>query len=78
MLKCAFNKVAYTTAWVLNICSERLMYVRFTFCFWGKFDSESKSKAFVRIVVLRIQAILASMCTLKFFTENADYPTFIY
>ena len=49
------------------MCSERLMY-----------DSDSKSEVFVRIAVLKIQIILRSISTVKFFTENADYPTFIY
>ena len=65
-------------AWVLSICPERLMYVQFTFCGWGKFYSDSKSEVFVRIAIQRIQAILGSMSTVKFCTYIVDYPAFIY
>ena len=50
------------------MCYERLMYVQFTFRAWGKFDSDSKNEVLVRIAVLRIQAILRSMSTVKFCT----------
>ena len=79
MLQCAFNKVACTSAWVLSICSERLMYVQFTFCVsWGRFNSDFKSEDIVGIAVLKIEKILRSMSTVKFFTENADSPKLIY
>ena len=44
----------------------------------GRFDSGSKSEVPVRIPVLKFQAILRSMSTVKSFTENLDYPTFFY
>ena len=44
----------------------------------GRFGSDSKSEVFVRISVLKIQAILWSMSSMKFFTENADYLSFVY
>ena len=44
----------------------------------GRFDSDSKSEVFVRTAVLKIQTILRGISTVKFLTENADYPTIIY
>ena len=43
-----------------------------------RFDSDSKSEVFVRIAVLKIETFLRNMSTVKFFTESADYLTFIY
>ena len=42
----------------------------------GRFESDSKSEVFVRIAVLEIPAILRSMSTVRFFTENADQRLF--
>ena len=42
----------------------------------GRFDSDFKSEEIVGIAVLKIETILRNMSTVKFFTENADYPKF--